>query len=137
MVRKVLHQCVICTRYNGQPYNAPNSSPLLQCRIKEGPPFSCIKVDYAGPLYIKGTGTRTGLFCLRAVSSELFIWNWCRYDYEHVYPMFQALHLSKRIPQRSCQIIAKHSSQQVRSWLGSKPIQLLKTTLLSYGLLVL
>ena len=58
VVKKILHQCVICNRHNGQPYDAPETPPLPHCHVGECPPFSSVGVDYAGPLYIKGAGDK-------------------------------------------------------------------------------
>ena len=58
VMKKILHQCVICNRHNGRPYDAPETPPLPHCRVGECPPFSSVGVDYAGPLYVKGTGDK-------------------------------------------------------------------------------
>ena len=53
-VRKVLHKCVICRRFEGRPHYPPPPPPLPEFRVKEAPAFTYTGVDYAGPLYIKG-----------------------------------------------------------------------------------
>eukprot|EP00731_Ephydatia_muelleri_P005954 Em0003g202a len=49
-LRNLLHQCTICARINARPCESP---PLPQFRVREYPPFNCVGVDYAGPLYVK------------------------------------------------------------------------------------
>ena len=53
LLRNLLHQCTICARINARPYDACESPPLPQFRVREYPPFNCVGVDYAGPLYVK------------------------------------------------------------------------------------
>ena len=55
-VRKLLHQCVTCRKLEGRPYKAPPPPPLPEIRVKETAPFSCIGLDFAGPLYVKSLG---------------------------------------------------------------------------------
>ena len=66
-VRKIIHQCFICRRLEGQPYSLPLPPLLPEFRAKELPPFSYTGVDFAGPLYIKTQGlvkTRKVWICL-------------------------------------------------------------------------
>ena len=58
VIRKILRQCVVCRKTEGQHYSAPDPPPLPAFRVSENPPFTYIGVDFAGPLYIKG-GLRT------------------------------------------------------------------------------
>ena len=53
-VRKVLHKCVICRRFEGRRHYPPPPPPLPEFRVKKAPAFTYTGVDYAGPLYIKG-----------------------------------------------------------------------------------
>ena len=53
IVQQVLRRCVVCKRYEGQPYKAPPPPPLPPLRVKEAPPFTHTGVDFAGPLYVK------------------------------------------------------------------------------------
>ena len=53
LVKKAVHQCVLCRKLEGVPYRAPPPPPLPIFRVKEEPPFSYTGVDFAGPLYIK------------------------------------------------------------------------------------
>ena len=51
--RKIIHKCVICRRFEGLPFKAPQPPPLPECRVKEAPAFSYTGVDFAGPLVIR------------------------------------------------------------------------------------
>ena len=53
-VRKLIHQCVICRRFEGGAHQPPPPPPLPECRVQRSPPFHYTGVDYAGPLYVKG-----------------------------------------------------------------------------------
>ena len=53
VVKRLLRQCTICTRFNGRAYSAPESPPMPEFRVRECAPFSYIGLDYAGPLYVK------------------------------------------------------------------------------------
>ena len=55
LVKKVVHQCVICRKFEGRPYLGPPPPPLPEFRVKEDPPFTYTRVDFAGPLYIKAS----------------------------------------------------------------------------------
>jgi len=52
-VKKLLYKCVICRKLEGRPYQAPQSPPLPEFRVKECLPFAYTGVDFAGPLYVK------------------------------------------------------------------------------------
>ena len=52
-VKKILRECVVCKKYEGQHYRIPPPPPLPSFRVQEAPPFSHTGVDFAGPLYIK------------------------------------------------------------------------------------
>ena len=56
-VKSVLHNCVICRRFESKPYQNPLPPPLPTFRVSEDPPFSSTGVDFAGPLYIRQTGS--------------------------------------------------------------------------------
>ena len=57
LVKSIIHQCLPCRRFEGKPFRSPPPPPLPVYRVKEGPPFSCTAVDFAGPLYVKSCGT--------------------------------------------------------------------------------
>ena len=52
-VRKTIHSCVTCRRYEGLPYKTPAPPPLPKCRVEEAPAFSYTGVDFAGPILIR------------------------------------------------------------------------------------
>ena len=54
-VKRLLSSCFVCRKLDGKPFNPPNVAPLPDFRTNEAPPFSKIGVDFAGPLYCKGT----------------------------------------------------------------------------------
>lgn len=58
LVRKLIHQCTICRRYEGPHYQVPPPPPLPEFRVSEQPPFTFTGVDFAGPLYIRYPGSK-------------------------------------------------------------------------------
>ncbi len=54
-VRKVIHQCVTCRKFEGKPCPAPPPPPLPRFRVEEEPPFTNTGVDFAGPMYVKSS----------------------------------------------------------------------------------
>ena len=54
-VRKILHQCVLCRRFEGRAFHPPPPPPLPSFRVNQAPAFAYTGVDYAGPLYIRET----------------------------------------------------------------------------------
>lgn len=80
LVRKLIHHCKICRRYEGSHYKVPPPPPLLEFCVSEQPPFTFTGVDFAGPLYIRYPGSSESSkvwLCLytccvvRAVHSDL------------------------------------------------------------------
>lgn len=53
--RKIIHNCVLCRKFEGRPYKAPQPPPLPMCRVKEDPAFTHTGVDFAGPLFIRAS----------------------------------------------------------------------------------
>ena len=52
-VKKVLHRCVTCRRFEGRPHYPPPPPQLPAFRVKEAPAFTYTSVDYSGPLFIQ------------------------------------------------------------------------------------
>ena len=52
-VKKVLNQCRVCCRTEGNPYKMPRMPPLSKERVNEALPFEHTGLDYFGPLYVK------------------------------------------------------------------------------------
>ena len=49
-MRRIIHRCIICRRFQGLAYNPP---PLPMFWVKESPPFTYVGVDFAGPVIVK------------------------------------------------------------------------------------
>ncbi|XP_064470153.1 uncharacterized protein LOC135384901 [Ornithodoros turicata] len=54
VVKRVLHQCLVCKRAKARVCTEP-MAPLLCDRVSPSPPFEVIGTDYAGPLYYKSS----------------------------------------------------------------------------------
>ena len=52
-MKRILGECVTCRKLIGKPFSAPPTAVLPGFRVKEGPPFSRVGIDFAGPLYVK------------------------------------------------------------------------------------
>lgn len=57
LVKQHIGGCVTCRRFEGLPYSAPPAPPLPGFRVNEAPPFTHAAVDFAGPLYVRGTNS--------------------------------------------------------------------------------
>lgn len=55
IVKNIIGGCVTCKKLIGKPYGTPTEAALPEFRVKESPPFSKVGVDFAGPLYVKGS----------------------------------------------------------------------------------
>lgn len=78
LVKRTLHQCVICKKLEGLPYKAYKRAELPETRVTDVPAFTQVGVDFAGPLFAKTTrGTAKTYICLftcatsRAIHLEL------------------------------------------------------------------
>ena len=75
IVKGILAKCACCNRMNSRPYDQP-TAPLPMDRCTSAPPFDVTGVDFAGPLYIRGSKKKSWI-CLftcgvvRAVHLEL------------------------------------------------------------------
>ena len=56
-MKKVLHRCVTCRRFEERPHYPPPPPQLPAFRVKEAPEFTYTGVDYAGPLFIKSVNS--------------------------------------------------------------------------------
>ena len=53
LLKKLIHRCVVCKRFEGKPCLGPPPPPLPKFRVAEDPPFMYTGVDFAGPLFIR------------------------------------------------------------------------------------
>jgi len=53
-VHQILRKCVLCKRFECQPYRPPKPPPLPLFRVNEAPSFTYSGVDFAGPLFTRG-----------------------------------------------------------------------------------
>ena len=53
-VKKILHRCLICRKFNSRPYSYPNSPNLPNVTVNDKIAFYGTRVDYLGPLYCRG-----------------------------------------------------------------------------------
>ena len=60
VVRKLIHNCVLCRRLEGQAYATPPMPPLPTYRVSEKPPFYYTGVDFAGPIFVKNSAYEVG-----------------------------------------------------------------------------
>ena len=55
-VKLLLRHCIVCKRYSGKPYTAPDPAPMPKVRVQEVHPFSVTGVDFTGALYVHHRG---------------------------------------------------------------------------------
>ena len=53
IVKTMLSKCVRCKEITGKPYATPKAPPLPSYRVSEELAFTCVAIDFAGPLYVK------------------------------------------------------------------------------------
>ena len=56
-VKHVLKRCVTCQRLEGLPYSSYNVPDLPSICLSEDPPFTHTRVDFTGPLFVRGNST--------------------------------------------------------------------------------
>ena len=52
-VKKELFGCNTCRRFQSRSYPVPESPDLPEFRVRDVHAFSCVKVDFADPLFVK------------------------------------------------------------------------------------
>jgi hypothetical protein len=62
VVKKILARCSTCNRVNRKPYDQP-TGPLPVDRCTMSPPFDVTGVDFAGPVYLRGSNAKSWI-CL-------------------------------------------------------------------------
>ena len=60
LIKKLIHRCYICRRYDSKPYRYPVAPPLPSSRLADDYPFKFTGIDYAGPLYVKNQYSESG-----------------------------------------------------------------------------
>ena len=53
VIRKLIHNCVLCRRLEGEAYATAPMLPLPTYRVSEKQPFYYTGVDLAGPIFLK------------------------------------------------------------------------------------
>ena len=78
-VKKELFECNVCRRFQGRSYPVPESPDLPEFRVRDVHAFSCVGVDFAGPLFVKSKvkddPEMTKVY-IALCTWNLCIWNW-------------------------------------------------------------
>ena len=53
VVKKIISKCTLCRKSEGKSYGIPAARALPDFRLSEDFAFTRVRVDYAGPLYVK------------------------------------------------------------------------------------
>ena len=70
LVRKVIHRCTVCCRYDGKSFSSPVLPDLPAEQISTELLFSNTGIDFAGPLYVRGTGSTEDKVLFTCASSR-------------------------------------------------------------------
>ncbi|KAF0736570.1 Integrase catalytic domain-containing protein, partial [Aphis craccivora] len=62
VIRRAISECTICVRLSAR-ITQPIMSDLPEVRVRQCHPFSCVGIDYTGPLIVKETGLRKARQC--------------------------------------------------------------------------
>ncbi len=54
-IKKIINNFFICRKLEGKLYNPPVAANLTDFKVTEALPFSKMVVDFAGPVYTKGS----------------------------------------------------------------------------------
>ena len=57
LTKRIVRQCIVCKKLEGLPFNSVFSPDLPPFRVDDGPPFSHVGIDFAGPLMVKNKGS--------------------------------------------------------------------------------
>ena len=63
-VRKLIYSCLVCCKLEGRPYQSVPPPALPDYRVRQSRPFQHTGVDFAGPLYVKGSEKPKVWLCL-------------------------------------------------------------------------
>ena len=64
LVRKVIRRCTVSRRYDAKSFSSPVLPDLPAERISTEAAFSNTGIDFAGPLYVRGTGSTKDKVCI-------------------------------------------------------------------------
>ena len=53
LVRRLIHSCILCKRFEGASFATPPPPPLPTYRVKNDPAFTYTGVDFASPLIVR------------------------------------------------------------------------------------
>ena len=73
LVRRLIHCCILCKRFEGAPFATPPPPPLPTYRVKDDPAFTHTDVDFAGPLFVRAS----------SLSKTVKVWI-CLYMFSHM-----------------------------------------------------
>ena len=66
-VKKIIHECSTCKHYKGKLYSYPEEPPSTKQRASKDHVFSCIGINYAGPIYLENVyASDATLICIKA-----------------------------------------------------------------------
>ena len=78
-VKNELFRCNTCRRFQGRSNPVPESRDLPEFRVRDVHAFSCVGVDFAGPLFVKSKvkddPEMTKVY-IALCTWNLCIWNW-------------------------------------------------------------
>ena len=63
-VKKAIHDCGICQRFQGGPFKLPSMSPWPRKEVAQSAPFTYTGLDYFGPLYIQAESSKERFGCV-------------------------------------------------------------------------
>lgn len=55
LIKRLISKCVICKKAEGKPFHSMKTPPLPKSRVSGNHAFQTTGVDYAGPIFIRGT----------------------------------------------------------------------------------
>ena len=58
LVKRIIKKCVICRKAEGVPYATTALPDLPASRVSEESPFTNVRLNFAGPLYVQNTGNQ-------------------------------------------------------------------------------
>lgn len=90
-MKKLLHKCVVCRKIDGKAYASSLPPPLPEFRVTQSSPFAFTGLDYAGPLYLKGTENKVWICLFTCCATRALLGPGCGYDHRSIHSMLQAV----------------------------------------------